>query len=509
MRHMIGARRQRTFGRLIGLAVALAIGMSVGSGSVHAGGGTAATEAEATTSSGPISLLKVVGSPFYPNGDGVRERVKLVVELSTAARLTIEILNFDGGLVRTRLADTLRSAGSHVFYWKGRNSAGARVADGPYVVRATATTDAGRWTAEALITKAVKPIYKSRPTAIVVAIDPGHGDVYSEGGRTAPDGSHEKQYNLDIGRRLQKMLEGAGVGTVITRTTDQGVNTPEWDRNGDGLIEYADELAARCDAANAGRADVFISIHNNLANNPRIGGPATYYRVDRVFGSQSQRLAHAVQDNMLARLDLYRTDTWHPSRSHGVLTGQNYYVLAAYEPPRLVRPTFMPGVLSEGMFLTKPYELFLLKQPRVRQSMAAAYYDAVAQFIAGREFGARYEPLGDPGAVGPVVAAPGAPLAYRIGLVNNGMAQAAGWSLEARVVPAVLLYDGSNERGELVGSVAVPSLAPGGQAELSLDVYAPAAGDWLVKLDVLLADGSYLSDLGIPVLQLPLSIAAD
>ena len=507
MCHTIGSAGQRALGRLVGLAVVLAIGMSVGPTPVHGASGSATTGAQTSAASGPISELKVVGSPFYPNGDGVRERVKVVVRLSSAARLSVEILDFDGALVKRRLAATQRTAGKHVVYWKGRNLSGARVADGPYVVRATATTDADRWTAEAIFTKAVKPIFKPQPGQIVVAIDPGHGDVYSEGGRTAPDGSHEKQYNLDIGLRLQKMLEGAGVGTVISRTTDQGANTPEWDRNGDGLIEYADELAARCDMANLGRADVFISIHNNLATNTRVGGPATYYRPDRPFGSHSQRLAHAVQNNMLARLDLYRTDTWKPSRSHGVLTGQNYYVLAAYSPPRLVRPTLMPGVLSEGMFLTHPYELSLLKQPRVRQSMAAAYYDAVQQFIAGREFGARYTPLTDPGGRGPVVGAAGSPLAYRLRLVNNGMAMAAGWKLEARLVPAVLLYDGSSQPGELVGSAAVPSLARGGSAELALEIAAPAAGDWLVKLDVLLPDGRHLSDLGIPVLQLPLSIA--
>src|SRR5688572_15235659 len=484
MRRAIGAGGTRSVGRLLCLAVAVAIGISFGHVPVRGAGGGAWTDANgAVVGNGPISLLKVVGSPFYPNGDGVRERVELVVRLSTAARLSVKILDFDGGLVRTRAADSARSAGRHVFHWNGRNAAGARVADGPYVVRATAATSGGRWTVEAVLTKAPKPIYKPRPGAIVVAIDPGHGDVYSEGGRTAPDGSHEKQYNLDIGLRLQKMLEGAGVGTVMTRTTDQGANTPEWDRNGDGLVEYADELAARWDAANAGRAGVFISIHNNLGTNPRLGGPAKYYRPDSVFGSHSHRLALAVQPNMLARLDLYQTDTWKPPRTHAVLTTHNYYVLAAYAPPRLVRPTFMPGVLSEGMFLTHPYELSLLRQPRVRQSMAAAYYDAVREFIAGREVGARYEPLSDPGAGGPVAAAPGAPLAYRIRLVNNGMEQAAGWQVEARLVPAVLLYDGSNERGELVGSVAVPVLARGGSAELSLNVAAPAAGDWLVKFD--------------------------
>ena len=60
-----------------------------------------------------------------------------------------------------------------------------------------------------------------------------------------------------------------------------------------------------------------------------------------------------------------------------------YYVLRDYDPPRLLRPTQMPGVLSEGLFLSNPRELRLLKQPRVRQAMAVAYYHAIAEYLAG------------------------------------------------------------------------------------------------------------------------------
>jgi N-acetylmuramoyl-L-alanine amidase len=450
---------------------------------------------------GPISRLKVVGSPFYPNGDGVRERVKLVIKLSAPAALTVEVRDFDDKLMRRLLDDSQRAAGRHVFYWGGKDSSGKRVADGPYTARVVAKSSQGSWHAKALFTKARKPIFAARPSAIVVAVDPGHGDVYSEAGRYAPDGTHEKEYNLDIALRLRAMLRGAGVTVAITRTLDQGVNTPEWDRNDDGTVGYDDELQARCDVANIDRADLFISIHNNLATNTRVGGPSTFYRQDRVYAAESYRLATLVQQNMLARLDLYATDSWKPSRSHGVLSHNEYFVLSAYSPPRRPRPTLMPAVLSEGVFLTHPYELYLIKQPRVRTSMAAAYYDAAQKFVAGRQLGVRVDQQAGPESVSVDSAAE-----YQLRVTNTGMATAKGWKLEARVVPAVPLYDGSGQPGEVAGSVSVPTLERGQQRTVTLNVAAPAAGKWLVKVDVVLADGRRLSDLGLPVLQIPLRV---
>jgi len=53
----------------------------------------------------------------------------------------------------------------------------------------------------------------------------------------------------------------------------------------------------------------------------------------------------------------------------------------------------------------------------------------------------------------------------------------------------------------------VPTLERGEQRSVSLTIAAPAAGDWLVKFDVKLADGRRLSDLGLTVLQIPLKVA--
>jgi N-acetylmuramoyl-L-alanine amidase len=201
----------------------------------------------ASAAADPIARASVSGSPFSPNGDGVRESVALTVRLSRTVSLSIEVLDFDGLVVKSLLTSRSRAAGTYTFTWRGRDAQTRLVPDGPYRFRIIATDAGGNWVRRVLFTKAPKVIYPARPGAIVVAVDPGHGDVYSEPGRQAADGTREAVLNLDIGLRLRDMLEGAGVRTTISRTTDQGANQPEWDRNGDGLVEYADELQARCD----------------------------------------------------------------------------------------------------------------------------------------------------------------------------------------------------------------------------------------------------------------------
>lgn len=70
-----------------------------------------------------------------------------------------------------------------------------------------------------------------------------------------------------------------------------------------------------------------------------------------------------------------------------------------------------------------------------------------------------------------------------------------------------MLYDGSGAPGSLVGSIAIPDgLLPGQSVDLLVPgVAPPTAGDWLIKTDVRLADGTSFADQGIVPLQLPLT----
>ena len=464
--------------------------------------GIGATSPAVVAATDPIASATVGGSPFYPNGDGVRDSVSLTVRLTRSVVLTVEVIDFDSAVVKSVLANASRLAGTYTLRWHGRDAQSHVVADGPYRFRVTAASQGATWSRTLLFTKAPKVIYAARPGAIVVAVDPGHGDVYSEPGRQAVDGTREAVVNLDIGLRLRDMLEGAGVRTTISRTTDQGANQPdEWDRNGDGETGYADDLLARCDIANQGRADLFIAIHNNFADNTGIHGTATYYWPERPFAAQSLALAQAVQAGLVKRLAAYQTSSWRP-RDRGLRT-YDYFVLYQYKPPRITRPTEMPGVLSEGLFYSNLGDLAMLKRPDVRQSMAAGYYDAIQAYLAQRSTAVGYAVVDRP-----TSASAGATLPYKVRVTNKGMASATGWTLEARYVPAVTLYDGSPNLGEHLVSAPVPALARGARSVVSLTGPAPPPGDWLVKFDIVRADGSRLSDLGSPMLQLPLTVTA-
>ena len=90
----------------------------------------------------------------------------------------------------------------------------------------------------------------------------------------------------------------------------------------------------------------------------------------------------------------------------------------------------MPGVLSEGLFLSNERELRFLKRKVVRNAMAGAYYDAIARYLARRPVHVGYE----------LVAAPSGPLAvgeagtFAVEVRNQGTEPLRGWRLRAGVV---------------------------------------------------------------------------
>jgi N-acetylmuramoyl-L-alanine amidase len=443
----------------------------------------------------PLLALSARGSPLVVGTGG---RIDIAVTLRDRAALRLRVVDFDGRTVR-ELSSGEREPGTHRASWHGRDAAGDRVVNGPYriVAAATSTLDDSAHRAEAWVTVADRAVYPRQPGFITVAVDPGHGGALP--GAVGSDGTREADINLDIGLRLARMLEGAGVNVALTRSTDAFVNDPPQERTGDGIIDDDDELAARPDVANRARADLFISIHNNLAVNPAVGGPSTYYFDERPFGARSERLARAVQDEMVAALDGISAD--YQPYDHGVLI-YPYYVLRNYDPPRLLRPTQMPGVLSEGMFLSNERELRYLKRPSVRARMAVAYYDAVATYLARRSTHVGYELVAGP--AGPLAA--GETATYRVEVRNHGNESLRDWRLHVAAFPAPEHYIGRIREGSPVGQAPVPRLQPGEAVTVDLDVTAPESGGaWVLVFDARSRGGDRAAEMGSPMLQVPLT----
>jgi N-acetylmuramoyl-L-alanine amidase len=177
----------------------------------------------------------------------------------------------------------------------------------------------------------------------LIAVDPGH----PPGGATGPTGLREAEANLGIGLEVKRRLEQEGARVFMTRTGDVPL-----------------ELWPRVDLAERAGADLLVSIHNNAlpdgVNPFTNNGTSVYYNQPR-----SVSLARAVQAELVRRLGV---------RDLGIGRGD----LA------LVRTTWMPSVLTEGLFMIVPEQEAALRSPRGHRLYAEAVVEGIRRFLRER-----------------------------------------------------------------------------------------------------------------------------
>ena len=166
-----------------------------------------------------------VSRSYLPRArDGARITAR--VRLDGPAEVRLRVTDADGRTVR-ELFRGRRAAGTLTRSWDGRDEDGQVVPEGPYRIVASSVAvppaqgarpaaqadppaaESDGQVAEAWVTVADRRVYPRRPGFITIAIDPGHGG--SLDGAVGRDGTREADLNLDIGLRLARMLEGAGV----------------------------------------------------------------------------------------------------------------------------------------------------------------------------------------------------------------------------------------------------------------------------------------------------------
>ena len=173
-----------------------------------------------------------------------------------------------------------------------------------------------------------------------VVIDPGHGG-WDRGGipsQIVP----EKTVALDTALRLQKLLQRAGLRTVMTRTTDVFI-----------------PLSVRSAIANAEPEAIFVSIHYNAARRSGAHGVETYSENNR-----GAVLAERIQRQIVTRVS---------TENRGIRSAE-FYVL---------RNCRLPAVLVECGFLTNPVEAQLALTPAYREQVAE---QIAAGIIEQRQF---------------------------------------------------------------------------------------------------------------------------
>ena len=203
-----------------------------------------------------------------------------------------------------------------------------------------------RWTRNDLVLEIRRPPRLSAAEPLrgrIIALDPGHPPL----GATGPTGLREADANLAVALRLRNLLQAAGARVVMTRVADTAV-----------------DLWSRVATAEAANAEVLVSIHNNALPdgiNPFTNnGTSVFYNQPR-----SLPLAADVQRSLVRRLRL-------PDLGIGRAD------LA------VIRATWMPAVLCEGMFVILPDQEARLRSAEGQRAYARGVRDGLRSFLTDR-----------------------------------------------------------------------------------------------------------------------------
>ena len=201
------------------------------------------------------------------------------------------------------------------------------------------------------------------PAVSTVVLDPGHGG--KDAGARSPY-EYEKNFALDVARRVRNELQKAGVRVVLTRNSDSFV-----------------ELADRAGVANRLKNTIFVSIHFNAADanqaangfeiycvTPR-GAPSTAYEQihtrDMVEENGNEHdihsfaLANAIYHSMQGKMEMF---------DRGVKRARF----------AVIRLAGVPSVLIEGGFLTSPSDARKVASKPWRDNYAASIARGILEY---------------------------------------------------------------------------------------------------------------------------------
>ena len=185
---------------------------------------------------------------------------------------------------------------------------------------------------------------------LTVMVDAGHPPR----GATGPTGLTEADANLAIALVLEKQLKAEGAQVVMTR------------RDQDPLLTDTNvtmELEARVNYAVLNNVDILVSVHNNgFADgvNPwKKNGTETFY-----YHPFAENLARTLHE------EIHKV-TGVPPLGH------------KQRSLSLARPTWMPAVLTESLYMMHPQQEQALRDPEFLEKLAQAHVKGIKRFVKG------------------------------------------------------------------------------------------------------------------------------
>lgn len=195
-------------------------------------------------------------------------------------------------------------------------------------------------------------------TQKTVIIDAGHGG--DDGGAIGIDGTVEKDINLDIALKLEKILKFYGFNVIMTRTQD--VMTCD-----DGLDSLRkrkiSDIHNRFELMRKNPDAIFISVHQNKFEDSSQHGTQVFYSGN---DERSKELAEAIQTSVT--LTLQRKNDRVVKKS-----GSGIYLLYHAK---------IPAVLVECGFISNSDEVKKLKDESYRMKLAILIADGLLKYLS-------------------------------------------------------------------------------------------------------------------------------
>ena len=191
----------------------------------------------------------------------------------------------------------------------------------------------------------------------VIVVDAGHGGM--DPGVVGIKKLEEKEINLKISKKLQKLLEKEGYQVIMTRSEDGGLY------DADSRNKKVQDMQKRCELIREKKPLLTVSIHQNSYPDEAVCGPQVFYFTHSAEGG---KLAKCIQDAMNSQLDV--------SRPRVEKANSTYYLLKRSE-----------GILNivDCGFLSNTKEAGLLETDEYQDKVAEAVRDGILTYLGDAE----------------------------------------------------------------------------------------------------------------------------
>lgn len=197
---------------------------------------------------------------------------------------------------------------------------------------------------------------KAEKKSWTIVVDAGHGGA--DPGKIGVNKAKEKDINLSIAKKLQKLLEKKGIKVIMVRETDKGL----YEEGSNG--KKVQDMKNRCALIDESAPVCTVSIHQNSYHEESVKGAQVFYYQ---HSEEGKELAECLQKHMIEGLD--------KTNKRKAKANDSYYLL---------RKTSTPTVIVECGFLSNWEEAEMLVTEKYQKKVAKAVCNGIEEYLQGK-----------------------------------------------------------------------------------------------------------------------------